>query len=52
MICVINSERNEQLLLVMLENEIREDKDSRNDFKVSFILCVRCLVMLNNETFC
>ena len=27
-----------QLPLVMLENQIREDKESRNDFKVRFVL--------------
>ena len=37
----------------MLENPIKEDIDSENDFKIQFILFgVWCLIMSNNETCC
>ena len=48
-LCKKYCDKKGQLSLVMLENQIREDKEGRNDFKVCFVLFVLgallCLTM-------
>ena len=46
MICLINIViKNELLSLVVLENQIREDREGGNDFKVRFLLLVLSVLL-------